>query len=183
MLNTAPFAAANKANLDALMSLTTKAFEGVERLTALNLGVAKASLDDVIETSRAAQSAKDPQSLLALQAGLLQPAAEKAAAYGRQVYDIVSSTRADVEKLAARQAASAQELMSAAVEAAAQSAPEGSGSGVALFKQAIAAANNAYDGLQKASRQAAEVAEANVAAVTGSVMKATEKAAAKARRG
>lgn len=174
--NTAPFAAANQAGFNALMGLSAKAFEGVEKLAALNLAVVKASLSEVAETSLAAQSAKDPQALLALQAELLQPAAEKAAAYGRQVYEIVASTKAEVEKVAAAQAASVQNAVVGLIDAAAKNAPEGSGNGVALFKSAFAAANNAFDGLQKATRQATEVAEANFAAVTGSVTKASGKA-------
>lgn len=174
--NTAPFAAANKAGIDALLSLSAKTFEGVEKLAALNLQVVKAGFSDVVETSRAAQSAKDPQSLLALQAELLQPAAEKAAAYGRQVYEIVAGTKAEVEKLAAAQTASMQNAFASLIDAAAKNAPEGSVNGSALFKSAMAAANNAFDGLQKASRQATEAAEANFAAVTGSVLKTAGKA-------
>jgi phasin family protein len=157
MMNTttfAPFAAANKASLDALMGLSARAFEGIEKLAALNLKVVKSSFSEVAETSLAAQSVKDPQALLALQAEMLQPAAEKAAAYGRQVYDIVASTKAEVEKVAAAQTASMQNAVLGLIDAAAKNAPEGSGSGTALFKSAIAAANNAFDGLQKATRQA-----------------------------
>ena len=178
-MNTTQFADANKANLDILLGLTAKAFEGVEQLTALNMQLVKASLDDVAETSLAALSVKDPQSLFALQAGLLQPAAEKAAAYGRQAYDIVAATKAEIEKVAAAQASGAQSTFMAAIESASKNAPEGSGSGIALFKSAMAAANNAFDGLQKATRQATDAAEANYSAVTGSVVKA----AGKAKRG
>jgi phasin family protein len=174
--NTAPFVAANQAGFNALMGLSAKAFEGVEKLTALNLAVAKASMSDVAETARAAQSAKDPQAFLALQAEKLQPAAEKAAAYGRQVYDIVASTKAEVEKVATAQAANVQSAVAGMIDAASKNAPEGSGNGVALLKTAFAAANNAFDGMQKASRQATEAAEANFAAVTGSVVKAAGKA-------
>ncbi len=179
MLNTAQFAATNKANLDTLLSFGAKAFEGVEQLTALNLQVIKASFGEAADFSLAALSVKDPQSLLALQAGALQPAAEKAAAYGRQVYDIVAAAKAEVEKVATEQAAGAQNAFIAAIDAAAKNAPEGSGNGVALFKSAMAAANNAFDGLQKATRQATDAAEANYTAVTGSVVKA----AGKTRRG
>jgi hypothetical protein len=66
----------------------------------------------------------------------------------------------------------------AAVDAASKNAPEGTGSGVALFKSAIATANNAFDSLQKATRQATDAAEANFTAVSTSVTKA-----AKAKRG
>lgn len=174
--NTAPFAAANKAGLDALMNLSAKAFEGAEKLAALNLKVVKDGFSDVADTTRAAQSAKDPQALLALQAELLQPAAEKAAAYGRQVYDIVAGTKAEVEKVAAAQIASVQSAIAGLVEAAAKNAPEGTPSGAALFKSAMAAANNAFDGMQKATRQATEAAEANFATVTSSVLKTAGKA-------
>jgi phasin family protein len=179
MLNTGQFAATNKANLDTLLSFSAKAFEGVEQLTALNLQVAKTSLDEAAEFSLAALSVKDAQSLLALQTGTLQPAAEKAAAYGRQVYGIVAAAKAEVEKVAAEQASGAQNSFMAAIDASTKNAPEGSGSGVALFKSAMAAANNAFDGLQKATRQATDAAEANYTAVTGSVVKA----AGKAKRG
>jgi phasin family protein len=177
MLNTEHFTATHKANLDVLLGITAKAFEGVEQLTALNLQVAKTGLGEVAQTSLAALSAKDPQSLLALQAGLLQPAAEKATAYGRQVYDIVTTTKAAVDKAAASQAAGLQNAFIASIDAAAKNAPEGSSAGIALFKSAIATANNAYDGFQKATRQATDVAEANYATVTSSV-----KAAGKAKR-
>jgi phasin family protein len=179
MLNTEQFTAANKANFETLMGLTAKAFEGVEQITALNLQVAKASLDEATQTSLAALSAKDPQALLALQAGLLQPAAEKAGAYGQQVYGIVAGIKAEVEKVAGAQAAATQTSFASLIDAVGKNAPEGSGSGIALFKSAMAAATNALDGMQKAGRQATETAEANYAAVTGSVVKA----AGKAKRG
>ena len=176
MLNTEQFAATNKANFETLMGMTAKAFEGVEQLTALNMQVVKASLDEATETGLAALSAKDPQALFALQATLLQPSTEKATAYGKQVTAIVASIKADVEKVAGQQAAAAQSSFTALIEAAGKNAPTGSGNGVELFKSALATANNAFDGLQKAGRQAAETAEANYAAVTGSMVKATSKA-------
>jgi phasin family protein len=176
MLNTDQFVAANKANLDVLLSLTAKTFEGVEQLAALNLQVAKTGLAEAAETSVAALSIKDPQAFLAMQAGFMQPAAEKAAAYGRQVYDIVVATKSEAEKVAAAQLEGAQKSFLSVIESAGLNAPEGFGSGIAMFKSAIAAANNAFDGLQKATRQATEAAEANYTAVTGSVAKATSKA-------
>ena len=176
MLNTEQFTATNKANFETMMSLTAKAFDGVEQLTALNLQVVKASLDEATEAGRAALQAKDPQSLFASQAAALQPSAEKATAYGKQVAGIVATCKADIEKVAAQQAAAAQSAFGALVEAAGKNAPVGSGNGVDLFKSAMATANNAFESLQKAGRQAAETAEANYAAVTGSMTKAASKA-------
>jgi phasin family protein len=171
MLNT-QLAATNQANFEALIGLTAKAFDGVEQLTLLNLQVAKESLDEAKETSLAVLSARDAQSLLAVQAGGLQPAAEKAAAYGKQVYRIVADIKADFDKVAAEQTAAAQASFSALIEAAGKYAPAGSGDGIALIKSAMASANTAFESLRNAGLQAVETAEANYASVTKGTSKA-----------
>jgi phasin family protein len=175
------FIAAHKANVETLFGLTNKAFEGVEKLVELNLQVARASLGEAAETTQAVLSIKDAQELLALQASLLQPAAEKAAAYSRHVYDIVAGTNAEVGKVAEATMADGQKAMLSVVDNAVKNAPAGTENAVALVKSAVAAANNAYESVHKAAKQAAEVAEANFQAVTTTAVKATQ-ATAKAKR-
>ena len=174
MLTAEQFAAAQKANVETLFGLTNKAFEGVEKLVELNLQVAKAALGEVAETTRAALSVKDAQELLALQAGLLQPAAEKAAAYSRHLYDIASSTGAEFGKAFEGQAAEAQKKFLAVVDNAAKNAPAGSETAVAVFKSAVAAGNNALESVQKAVKQASDVAEANFNAVANQAVNAAK---------
>jgi phasin family protein len=168
------FAAAQKANLETLFALTSKAFEGVEKLVELNLQVAKASLTEAQTTAAASLGAKDAQELLALQAGLLQPAAEKAAAYGRHLYDIAASTNAEVTKVAEAQVASAQANFAVAVDSAVKNAPAGTESAAALVKSAIAAATNALESVQKASKQAVDAAEANFQSLANTAVKASQ---------
>ena len=173
--------AAHKANVETLFGLTNKAFEGVEKLVELNLQVAKSSLTEAADTTKAMLSVKDAQELLALQAAMLQPSAEKAAAYSRHLYDIAAGTNAEVTKVAEAQFADAQKKMMAVVDTAVKNAPAGTENAVALVKSAVAAANNAFESVQKAAKQAAEVAEANFQAVTSTAVKATQ-TAAKSRR-
>ena len=173
--------AAQKANVETLFGLTNKAFEGVEKLVELNLQVARATLVESAETTKAAMSVKDAQELLALQAGLLQPAAEKAAAYSRHLYDILAGTNAEVAKVAEETVADSQKKALAVVDTAVKNAPAGTENAVALVKSAVAAANNAYESLHKAAKQANEVAEANFQAMTNTAVKATQ-TAAKAKR-
>jgi phasin family protein len=181
MITAEQVVAAQKANIETLFGLTSKAFEGVEKLVELNLQVAKAALGEAAETTRAALSVKDAQELLALQAGLLQPAAEKAAAYSRHVYDIAASTNAEVTKVAEEQLADAQKKFMSVVDTAVKNAPAGTENAVALVKSAVSAANNAYESVHKAAKQAAGVAEANLTAITNSAVKATQ-SASKAKR-
>ena len=172
---------AHKANIETLFGLTNKAFEGIEKLVELNLQVAKTALGEAAETTKAALSAKDAHELMALQASLLQPAAEKAAAYSRHLYDIAAATNAEVSKVAEATTSDAQKKFAAAVDAAVKNAPAGSENAVALVRSAVAAANNAYESVSKAAKQAADVAEANFTAVTNSAMKASQ-SASKAKR-
>ena len=169
--------AAHKSNVETLFGLTQKAFEGMEKLVELNMQVAKTSLNEMAETTVAAMSVKDAQELMSLQAGLLQPTAEKAAAYSRHVYDIVAGTSAEVTKATEATMADSQKKVLALVDNAVKNAPAGTENAVALVKSAITAANNAYESAHKAAKQAAEVAEANFQAVTTTAVKATQSAA------
>ena len=182
MLTAEQIVAAQKANLETLFELTNKAFEGVEKLVELNLQVAKASLTEVQSTATASLGVKDAQELLALQAGLLQPAAEKAAAYGRHLYDIAASTNAEVSKVAEAQVASAQANFNSTIDSAVKNAPAGTESAAALVKSAIAAAASAMESVQKATKQAADVAEANFQTLTNTAVKATQTTAKASRK-
>lgn len=180
MLTAEQVLAAQKANIQTLFGLTGKAFEGVEKLVELNLQVAKAALDEAGDATTAALSVKDAQELLSLQASYLQPTAEKAAAYTRHVYDITAATNAEVAKVAEAQVAEAQKKFLGLVDSASKNAPAGTENAVALVRSAVAAANNAFESVQKAAKQAADVAEANFQAITATATKAT--AAPKAKR-
>ena len=116
MLTAEQVLAAHKANVETLFGLTNKAFEGVEKLVELNLQVAKTALSEAADTTAAALSVKDAQELLTLQAALLQPSAEKAASYSRHLYEIATSTNAEVAKVAEAQFADAQKKFSAVVK-------------------------------------------------------------------
>jgi phasin family protein len=182
MLTAEQVLTAHRSNVETLFGLTSKAFEGVEKLVELNLQVAKAAMGEVAQTATAALSVKDAQELLALQAGLLQPAAEKAAAYTRYVYDIAASTNAEVTKVAESKIADAQQKFMAVVDTAVKNAPAGTENAVALVRSAVSAANNAYESVHKAAKQAADVAEANFTAISNTAVKATQSAGAKTKR-
>lgn len=175
MLTVEQVVASHKANLETLFGLTNKAFEGVEKIVELNMTASKAALSEVAEHTQSVLSVKDAQELLALQQSLLQPLAEKTAAYSRHLYDIATATGAEFSKAAEGQAADAQKKFAGLVDTAAKNAPAGSESVVAMMKSSVAAANNALESVQKAVKQATEVAEANFNAVAASATKQASK--------
>ena len=163
-----------KSNVETLFGLTGTAFEGIEKLIRLNLQLAKTAMTEAAANTEAALSVKDAQELLALQSSLLQPAAEKAAAYSRHVYEIAALTGAEVSRVAEATSAEAQAKFMAIVDTAVKNAPAGSENAVALVRSAVAAANNAFESVQKASKQTAEVAGANIQAMSSTAVRATK---------
>jgi phasin family protein len=176
------FAAANKAYVESLLTIANTAFTSAERLAALNLNTARSMLEDSVGTAKSLMSIKDVQELLGSQGTLAQPAMEKVVAYSRSVYEIGSQTQEELGKVFEAQYAELNKNVSTALDKAAKSAPAGSDVAVAAVKSAIAAANSAYDSINKAARQVAEIAEANVAAATTATVKAAGTAAPKAKK-
>ena len=122
MLTPEQLMASQKATFETLFGLTSKAFEGVEKLVELNLTASKAALAESAGTTQAILSVKDAQELLALQAALFQPLAEKTAAYSRHLYDIASGAGAEIGRTFEEQAAETQKKFMAVVDNAADTA-------------------------------------------------------------
>lgn len=178
MMNITSFADANKASVDTLFGLSGQALHGVDQLATLNLQVIKTVLAEFAEASQAALAAKSPADLVTLQTAALQSAPEKALAYGRQVQQIYTDATAGQQAAAEAQVADVQSKFLDAVTGAFKNAP-GSENAVALVKSAVVAANNAYEGVNKASKQVAEAITANVAQATETAV-TTSRSASKA---
>ena len=173
MLTIEQVVASQKASLGNVFGVTARAYEGFEKLVELNLQAGKSALSDVAQASGAALSAKDAQGFAALQEAALQPNVEKLTSYGRQLYDIVAATNADIGKIVEESAAATQESLASVFDLAVKNAPAGSENVVAFMKSTVAAANSAFETVQKAVKQAADVAESNVAAATATTTKAS----------
>lgn len=164
--------ARQKAAVDTLVAAQTAVFEGFEKLVDLNLKVVKATLDEVAQKSKQATELKDTEEVSSFVSATVQPGADKAMAYGKHVYDIVTGVQAQLAKLAEAQIAEGRDQVSAAVEQFTKNAPAGSEGAVAILKSSLATANSAYESLTKAAKQAAEVAENNLNAAANATFKA-----------
>ncbi|MGH8750343.1 MAG: phasin family protein [Burkholderiales bacterium] len=170
--------AANKANLETVVSFTATAIEGAERLIDLQLTTAKTVLAEGTKQAKAFAAVKDVQEVIALQTAAAEPTIEKALAYSRSAYEVASQTQAEFTKLVEARVADFNKIVVAALDKAVKSAPAGSDVAVAAVKSAMAAANSAYDTLSKAAKQVAELTEANIAAATTQAVSVSKKKAA-----
>jgi len=166
-----------KAAIDAFVAVQGSFYSGFEKLVDLNLKALKATIDEVSATSQQVVGVKDAQEALSLSSGLVQPSAEKAMAYSKHVYDIVSSVQADLSKLGETHAAEGQKHVNDAIEQFSKHAPAGSESAVAMIKSGLAQATTAYDAMTKAAKEAAQTAESNLSAAATAAFKAAGDAA------
>ena len=162
------FTAANKASVATLFGLTGQAFEGAEQLAKLNLQTIKTLLAEAQESGQSALSAKSLPELMELQTAVLQAAPQKALAYGRQVQEIFTTLGAAQHAAFETQMADVQAKFLDTLNGALNNAP-GFEPMLALAKSAVAAANNAYEGANKASKQVSDAVVANVTKVSETV--------------
>jgi phasin family protein len=158
--------AASKSSIESQLalftSLSSKAFEGVEKLIELNITAARASIEESTAAARQLFAAKDPQEWLSLTSSLVQPAPEKFASYGRQVASITSSVQSEFTKAAETQITENSRKVLELIEELSKNAPAGSENFVTFLKSAVGNATAGYEQLNKTTKQAAETIEANL---------------------
>ena len=153
-----------KTQVDALHAFAGSIFQATEKLAQLNLETSRAFLQDTAGTAHTLLTAKDPQELAAIAGTMAQPGAEKLANYSRSAYTIASTAGAEIAKVVETQIAEGNRKLAEMIDMAAKSAPAGSEHAISLIKNSLSAANTAFDAVTKATRQATETAESNLAA-------------------
>lgn len=169
----------NKANVHAVRGLTIQAFAGMQNLVELNLAASKAVLGDSFGHVQAVLGAKDVRELLALQADLFLSGAEKSAAYGQNVFTIVTSTAAEFTKAVEAKLAEAQTAFGGLVEHLAKSAPAGTEAAMAAFNSAVNASQTVIESAQSSAKKAVEMSESNLTTVANQAVAAATKTAKK----
>jgi len=173
-----PHTTSTNASVGTIFGLAGKAFEGAETLAALNLQTLKTLMAESQETSRLASSTRDPAELIKLQAAALQAAPLKALAYGRQVKEVFETFGAAQRVAYEDGMAGAQAKFLEGVSTFFNNAP-GSEKIVALAKSAVDASNNAYKGMNTASKQLSDTLAANATKVGETVAQGSTSALAK----
>ena len=170
-------AANGRLGMEAMIAFANANFATYEKLAALNFNATKAAFEDSMSHAKALLNAKDVQDYVNINVAAAQPNLEKAIAYSRSVYELTTQQQAELTKYFEGQAGEFNRSIVGLLDKYAKNAPAGSDVAVAAVKSALAAANSAYDSFTKVAKQATEIAEANIAAVTAAVSKETKKKA------
>jgi phasin family protein len=159
----------SKAGVETLLTIARSNFAVYEKLAALNFNATKGAFEDGVNHTRALLNARDVQEYVNLNTSAVQPAIEKLIGYSRSVYELSAGQQAEFTRVLEGQAAEMNKTLVGLLDKFAKNAPAGSDVAIAAVKSALGAATTAYDSFTKATKQATEIAEANIAAATAAV--------------
>src|SRR4051812_2585010 len=161
---------AQKASAEVLMSIMRTSFEGMQRLTALNLAAAKELYSNSVATSGKIASSKDISDMARVNQQLAKP--ERMMEYWRNVYDLVSAMQKDVSAVMQSNYSQLTKSASSAIEHKKSTAIDGSDVIAGVMKNMLEQTNKAFENMTAVGSQMSSIANANMQAASA----ATEKA-------
>jgi phasin family protein len=146
---------AQKAGVESFFGLAAKVFESFEKLAELNLQAVNSTLAKNQELLTKSLSVREPQEWFALTAGLAQPAAAKAASYGREVWEVALNAQGAFLAVTAAQVQQYQRDSQVMAANFGKTMPAGTDALMTAWKSAISAGSEATETAKKSARQAA----------------------------
>lgn len=164
----------NKANVAQATKFAALSLENAEKLVKFQIGAARSLFAHSVESANAVAGVKDVQELVALRTKLTEAQVQTAMGYSRNLYEFATEAQAEYSALAEESFGVYSKGVAAFVDKASKSAPAGSDAAVNAFKSTLAATTAAFDQFQKASKQVASLADANVRAAADTASKAVK---------
>jgi phasin family protein len=181
--NPSQFFELQRAQVNAFNSVGTALLAATEKLAKLNATASRSAFDTVTRAAQSVAGVTNPKELVALSGASAQPSIETLMNYTRELVGITNGVSAEIGKVVERQIADTNRRVAEMIDYAAKNAPAGSEQALALLRNAVAASSTAFDTVSKASRQASDWAEANLATAakaTSTALAAGAEIAAKA---
>jgi len=170
--NMEQLAAAQKANVEVMTALMRTAFEGMEKLAALNMAASREFFNTSVANAQQLLSAKDAQELAKINSSISQPNVQKLMDYSRSVYDLVAQMQQEVTSAMNSQYNDFAKKAGASIEKTSAQAPVGGDVFAAAMKSMLDATNQAFGNMQNMAKQMTEIADANLQAASSATAKA-----------
>lgn len=168
--------AANEAAINQFAYFAQLSLANAERLAELSLDAAREAVEQATAHAQQLAGAKDVHEVIALNSAAVEPVLKRAYAYSRTAYETAAETNNEVKKVFEKQAAEYNRAAVAALEEAFKYAPAGSETLVSNVKNALAAAQSAYDNVAAINKQIYDTVEKTVEQNVATVKSATSKA-------
>lgn len=152
-------AAVQKANIEVLMSLIRTAFNGIERLTALNMAASRDIFSQNINNTQQVFSAKNTDELSQINASLAQPNISKWMDYSRNLYDLIAELQKEITNVIRNQYDKFSEKISEKSEQVKAACPVGGDIFASSVKSMLDFSNQTFAAMSSMATQMREIAE------------------------
>jgi phasin family protein len=156
--------AAQKANAEVMMALLRTAFNGVERLTALNMAASREFFNNTVANAQQLLSAKDANAVAKLNSELAQPNVDKLVGYSRSVYDLVTEMQKEVTSVMEAQYSSFTKNAASPSKRPRPPLRSVAMCFAATMQSMLGASTKAFDQMTSMAKQLSDIAEANMQA-------------------
>ena len=171
---------AQRAAIDALVSVGNTALVSAERMAAVNLHAVREAMVDFAQGTQRMLGANTPRDAAVLQKQLAKPQVEKGVLYSRSLAELSSVAQEDAVHLIEAQYNGFMASMTELANQIAKTTPLGSDVAVAAIRSTMRSANEAFDLFNNAVVRFTEVAEESVSTMGNATVKvATGKTAPK----
>lgn len=147
---------------EAMVNFTNSALQYAEKMAQLHLSYAKESSEAGAEQGKKLLNVKDVQELMQTQSAALQPQFERLIGYSKNMMELSASAQEEMTKAVEANMSELNTVLIDALDRAAKNGPAGSDAAVVAAKSVLAAANSAYDSMNKAAKKVAEIAATNM---------------------
>lgn len=168
--------AMQKANTEVMMSLMRSTFNGMERLTALNLAATREFLNTAVANTQQMMSAKDVKDMAKINTSLSQPNLEKMLGYSRDIYDLITQMQREITQVVESRYNSFAQEANQVIDQTTSGTPVGGDVFAAAMRSMLNATNQAFDQMTTIAKQMSDMAEANVTAASNATAKAVQAA-------
>ena len=162
--------AAQKASAEVLMTIMRTSFEGMQRLSELNMAAAKEAFSSHVATSGKLATSKDMSEVSRVSQQMAKT--ERLMEYWRNIHDVVTATQKEVSTVMQANYAQLSKMATSAMEKKQSSAMGGSDMITNVMKSVLEQTNKAFDNMTAMTSQMTNIANTNIRTATA----ATEKA-------
>ena len=174
--------AAQKANTEVMTALLRTAFNGVERLTALNMAASREFFNNTVAGTQQLLAAKDANEAAKLNSELAKPNMEKLVDYSRNVYELVSEMQKEITSVMQAQYSTFAETANSTLAKAKSAAPVGGDFFATTMQSMLDASGKAFDSMTTMAKQMSDMAETNLQSATKASGKAVSATTAAAKK-
>ena len=163
---------AQKASEEVLISIIRTSFEGMRRLSELNMAAAQEAISSTVTNSSKLATSKGMSDMSRVSQQMAKP--ERLMEYWRNIHDVVTATQKEVSTVMQANYAQLSKMATSAMEKKQSSAMGGSDMITNVMKSVLEQTNKAFDNMTAMTSQMTNITNTNIRTATA----VTEKAAA-----